>query len=215
MNNFNKINHHLSFCRGPMVHIWSEELQWYLLEIYESFVGDWSLVQYTCMRPFTWYNYFAKQTRNKFRVKILGMINDEIVTLVDHTYNDTNENVLLRFTTDSYDETKIWAQQAIKFMKENQSNVTVQSRFADRLLIDFPDSKVIFTKDANLNWFESLDFYASYDIGKFHILKTPLGEWGASQGIYSNHTRPQVSSHHKTDWIGLSSEEIFNDIMNL
>ena len=187
----------------------------YLLEIYESFAGDWALTQYTCMPPYSWYNFFAKQTRNKFRVKILGFVNDEIVTLLDHTYNDTNENVLLRFSTDSYKETKIWAEQSMKFMNNTNSIVTVESKFADRLLIDYPNSNIKITDNANLNWFESTNFYASYDIGRFHIPKTALGEWGSSHAIYSNHTKPQVSSQHKIDWVGLSSEEIFNDIMNL
>jgi len=215
MYKINKINHHLSFTKGPTIHIWAEDLPWYLYEIYEHFAGDWSLVQYHVMSPYTWYNYHAKQNRKNYRIKVSGFINDEFVTLIDHIYDETDENVLLKFKTDSYNETKIWTEQSIQYKKLTLCNVTIESKFYERLREDYKYSGLNFEGSVPTDFLNPGEFYASFTIGKIHYTPESLGEWGSNHMVYSNHTKPQVSHNHKIPWLGLSSEEIFNDIMNL
>lgn len=215
MNNFSLINHHLSFCQGVVLHVWDKEYPIYQFELSEKYGGKWVHLHHGTVLPYNFYNYCGKQTRTDYRVKVIAFHNDELITLIDHTYNDTNESVLLSFKTDSYKEAQIWTDLTLKWNSKNMSKVTIESKFADRLQKDYKDEDLTFVVKENINTVQPDKYYAYYRIGKFHIPEEPLGHWGSAYSLYENHFAPRVSEFNKNRWLGMSSEDIFNDIMNL
>ena len=215
MKDFSKIYCNINFVNGVFVEILDTYSQNYLVEFYENSGHGWSLVSNTFLYPSTWFRYVGKKFRNNWRVMVYGWYNNKPELLVQHTFNETDEKVLLNFKSDSFDETLLWVNLASEYRKNTQCKLDISTQFADRLNSVVSDKEITFIKDKiELSNFWC-PYYAEFKIGKFHFTHNSYGEWGSGWPVYQNHTKPNVSELHRNDWLGLSSTELFKDIMNL
>jgi hypothetical protein len=215
MKDFSKIHCNINFVDGVFVEILDFYSQNYLIEFYENTGRGWSLVSHSILYPNTWFKYVAKKFRNNWRVLVYGWYDNNPELLVQHTFNESDEKVLLNFKSDSYKESLEWAKLAVKYKDNTQCNLEIYSKFSERLKNNISDKKITFLSDKPEFTNFGCPYYAEFKIGKYHFTHNAYGEWGSGWPIYQNHTKPNVSDQHRTDWLGLSSTELFNDIMNL
>ena len=126
-----------------------------------------------------------------------------------------DKNVALTFNTDSYSEARIWTELAIKYRDNFRTNLTIISKFSGRLTNEYKDSKITFFDKSFTVEYDSDKYYSHFKIGRYNIKRDSLGEWGSGWVFCSNHTKPNISSEHRADWISFDSTELFNNIMNL
>ena len=103
MKDFSNIPVNINFIGGAFVDIQDSSSEKYLIEYYENTGHGWSLVSYNVIHSYTWFKYVAKQFRVNWKIKIYGWFDNQIKQVCEHTYNESDENVLLRFKTDSYE----------------------------------------------------------------------------------------------------------------
>lgn len=215
MKDFSKIYCNINFVDGVFVEILDTYSTNYLVEFYEKSESGWSFVSHTFLYPSTWFKYVGKKFRNNWRVLVYGWSNNEPELLVQHTFNESDEKVLLSFKTDSFSESLLWSNLASNYRIKTNCTLEIYSNFADRLESIVSDKKIKFIKDKpNFTNF-NCPYYAEFKIGKSHFTHTSYGEWGTGWPIYQNHTKPNISMLHRNDWLGLSSTELFNDIIKL
>ena len=100
--------------------------------------------------------------------------------------------------------------------KKFNCSITVVSRFKDRLIKDLNIPVLLETPE---NYTE--DFYSSFIIGKNNTISQfnevfPISYLPKSfNSPLTNGSNPYYSSYHKNNFIGMTPEEIFKDIMNL
>jgi hypothetical protein len=214
MTDFNNIGCTINFVDGVFINIWDTWSHRYLVEVYENYGNDWALVNYNIMSPQNWFVHLGKKFRNEWRVKIWGWENNYPVLVTQHTFNEADKEVALTFDTDSYKESCTWSEQSIDYRDKVRTNLTVYSKFSDRLSQQYVDSKITFLPLTNIDRLDT-KYYSRFKIGRFNIKRESLGEWGSGFLFCSNHTKPNVSSEHKNNWLPFNSKELFNDIMNL
>ena len=108
MKDFSNIPISINFIGGAFVDIQDSSSEKYLIEYYENTGHGWSLVSYNVIYCYTWFKYVAKQFRVNWKIKIYGWYDNKVVQVSEHTYNETDENVLLRLKTDSFEECLEW-----------------------------------------------------------------------------------------------------------
>jgi len=216
MQDFSLIEADVNFLNGVYAHISDGKNDYYALEFYEKFGEDWVIV-WSSQKwyPYHWFRH-NKKFRNFWRVKIWGWEDDSPKQLLSKTYSDKGENVCLEFVHDSYKTHKKWTELAIKFSSDNECKIIIVSKFYSRLEEEFFGEKIFFSSPIN-DWdsfFESEQIYSKFTISKFDI-QSRTEDWWESRMIFENHANPVKTWHHRKDWVGLSDEQIFNDIMGL
>jgi hypothetical protein len=215
MKDFSNIPISINFIGGAFVDIQDSSSEKYLIEYYENTGHGWSLVSYNVIHCYTWFKYVAKQFRVNWKIKIYGWYNNKVIQVSEHTYNETDENVLLRLKTDSYEECLEWFNLSVQFKKNTGCNLHIYSKFNDRLKSHNKLPEIIFEDiEPTVSNFPT-KYYADYAIDRHHLLHLSYGEWGSGWVLYQNHTEPNVSYHHRNDWLKMTSKQLFNDIMNL
>jgi hypothetical protein len=215
MNNFKNINCKINFVDGVFINIYDSWNTEYLVEVYENFGNDWALSSHSFLNCGHWYKFIGKKFRNPWRVKIWGWENEQPVLVAEETYDEMDKNVALTFDTDSYSEARIWTELAIKYRDKFRTNLNIISKFSGRLTNEYKDSKITFFDKSFTVEYDSDKYYSHFKIGRYNIKRDSLGEWGSGWRFCSNHTKPNISSEHRADWISFDSTELFNNIMNL
>jgi len=163
MEDFSKINHRITFNLGPKIEIFDTHSPVYLIEYYEWFGDDWALI-YTNhnIKAFHWFKH-NKAFRTKWQIKIWGVENELPVLLTQHTYNEENKNVLLKFEYPSYKIHKAWFEKAIKYMEKTGVNLFIESKYAEKLKNEFDTNITLINKTDNFDGFINLNqIYATY-----------------------------------------------------
>ena len=215
MRNFNTIPISINFNGGVFVEIQDGSSEKFLIEFYENTGYGWSLVSTEITFAHSWFKYVGKQFRVNWKIKIYGWYDNNVVQVCEHTYNETDENVLLKLKTDSYEECLEWFNLSIQFKKDTGSNLFIYSKFNNRLKLTkkLPDVNFVDTDEIINNSYTN--YYTSYIIDRHHVTQLTYGEWGSGWPIYQNHTEPALSYFHRNDWLKMNSKQLFNDIMNL
>lgn len=215
MEDFSKINHRITFNLGPKIEIFDTHSPVYLIEYYEWFGDDWALI-YTNhnIKAFHWFKH-NKAFRTKWQIKIWGVENELPVLLTQHTYNEENKNVLLKFEYPSYKIHKAWFEKAIKYMEKTGVNLFIESKYAKKLKNEFDTNITLINKTDNFDGFINLNqIYATYEIFRHEIQSKSFNSW-ESDGIFENHANHYKSFQHRNDWIKFSNEELIDDILGL
>lgn len=215
MKNFSNIPIIINFNNGPFIEIQDATSEKYLLEFYENTGYGWSLVSNEITHSYSWFKYVAKQFRVNWKLKVYAWYDNNVVQVCEHTYNETDENVLIKLKTDSYEECLEWFNLSIQFKKNTGCKLFIYSKFNNRLksINTLSDVNFVDTDDIINN--SNTIYYASYTIDRHHILSLTYGEWGTSWPLYQNHSEPNLSYFHRNDWLKMNSKQLFNDIMNL
>lgn len=215
MTDFEKIKATVDFIDGPKIEIGDSHSENFLVELYEDLGGEWGIIYSNHeFKPFMWYKYLRK-FRTKWRVNIWGIENFEPVLLFQHTYNEQDKKILLRFDSPSYDVNYRWLLKAESFGKSTGSEILVSSKFHDRLRKNYSGSVQIIEQQKDfIGYCETNGIYASYDIGK-HDIQSNMWDFWESGGIFENHASYYASWHHPQNWIGLSNEDLFDNILGL
>jgi hypothetical protein len=215
MKNFCNIPININFNGGAFVEIQDSSSEKYLIEFYENTGYGWSLVSNEITYQYSWFKYVAKQFRVNWKIKVYAWYENNVVQVCEHTYNEMDENILLKLKTDSYEECLEWFNLSLQHKKNTGCNLHIYSKFNNRLKLINKSSEIIFEdKDEVVNN-TNTKFYASYSIDRHHFAHLSYGEWGTGWSLYQNHTEPNVSYHHRNDWLKMNSKQLFNDIMNL
>lgn len=215
MEDFSKINHRITFNLGPKIEIFDTHSPVYLIEYYEWFGDDWALI-YTNhnIKAFHWFKH-NKAFRTKWQIKIWGVENELPVLLTQHTYNEENKNVLLKFEYPSYKIHKVWFEKSIKYMEKTGVNLFIESKYAKKLKNEFDTNITLINKTDNFDGFINLNqIYATYEIFRHEIQSKSFNSW-ESDGIFENHANHYKSFQHRNDWIKFSNEELIDDILGL
>ena len=215
MEDFSKINANITFNVGPKIEVLDNHSPVYLIEYYEWFNNDWALI-YTNhnIKPFHWFKH-NKAFRTKWQIKIWGVENELPVLLTQHTYNEENKNVLLKFEYPSYKIHKAWFEKAIKYMEKTGVNLFIESKYAEKLKNEFDTNITLINKTDNFDGFINLNqIYATYEIFR-HEIQSKSFNWWESDGIFENHANHYKSFQHRNDWIKFSNEELIDDILGL
>jgi len=159
-----------------------------------------------------WRSYF--ELRLKWRFKVWGYVNDEILLLHDEIYNEKYKDVVIRFSNYIYSSHKKWLYQSLNLSKRYNFHPIIVSRFSDRLKHEFPDyeSSIFSEKEYEFSGIKN-HAYAEYTIKRNVIAFNSSNDWH-TEGVFSNNSVFFKSWKHKRDWVGMSDEELFNDIMN-
>jgi len=210
MNDFSNISHGISFNYGPRIDIWDFKCPEYMVEFYEMVEGGWGLQNvYMPMLPNHFFLNDGARYRNKWKIKVWGWVDGQPVQVLEHTYNETDKQIQIIFDSDNFKEHIIWYNLTKKFQNDFNCNVTISSKFKDKLISLFNNNDVTFLDDEN-----NQNFYATYRIGRYNIPHHPNHEWG-NGFMNPNQSRPKMSFDHPNDWYKMTSEQLFNDIMNL
>jgi len=210
MSDFSQISHGISFNYGPRIDIWDFMCPEYMVEFYEMVEGGWGVQNvYMPLYPNHFFLNNGSRYRNQWKIKVWGWINGEPTQLLEHTYDEKNKQIKIVFDSDNFKEHIIWYNLSKKFQDDFACKVIISSEFSDRLISLFGDKQILFLNDSNDN-----NIYATYHIGRYNIPHHPNHEWG-SGFMNPNQSRPKMSFDHPNDWYPLTSEELFNDIMNL
>jgi hypothetical protein len=215
MEDFSKINHRITFNLGPKIEIFDTHSPVYLIEYYEWFGDDWALI-YTNhnIKAFHLFKH-NKAFRTKWQIKNWGVENELPVLLTQHTYNEENKNVLLKFEYPSYKIHKAWFEKAIKYMEKTGVNLFIESKYAEKLKNEFDTNITLINKTDNFDGFINLNqIYATYEIFR-HEIQSKSFNWWESDGIFENHANHYKSFQHRNDWIKFSNEELIDDILGL
>lgn len=215
MKDFCNIPVNINFNGGAFVEIQDSSSEKFLIEYYENTGHGWSLVSSNVIHSYTWFKYVAKQFRVNWKIKIYGWYDNQVKQVCEHTYIESGENALLRLKTDSFEECLEWFNLPIQYKKDTGCNLHIYSKFNDRLKLHNKLPEIIFEDVEPPLSNSETKYYADYSIDRHHILHSSYGEWGSGWVLYQNHTEPNLSYHHRNDWLKMTSKQLFNDIMNL
>jgi hypothetical protein len=147
-------------------------------------------------------------------IKVWGYENDEPTLLVQHTYNETNKNVLLRFDYPSFLIQENWYNKAIQFKQTTNCNLFIETKFAEKL--KNIDNNIFLI--SSINEFEQFikdnQIYATYEVSRHEIQNTSF-DWWESGEIFENHAHHYKSFYHPVDWIKLPNEKLIDNILSL
>lgn len=215
MNDFSLINATVDWCCGPRLDIKDNSYSVYAINFNQKIRNDWcSIHEQNYFKPF----FFFKSNfrfRIKWQIKAWAYSND-LIQVMQKTYDETNKNICLNFNNDSYESHKLWYNKSIKLSKENNFNLFIISKFEDRLRKDIVDPQCRIIKSIDdFEFFKSKNnIYAYYNIGRNEML-TFTEDWWHSGKIFVNHSRLISSWDHPQDWLGMNDEEIYNNIMDI
>ena len=217
MEDVSLINHQIKFHDGCRVDIWDHHSDTYLLEFYEREGNDWSLIQaFHTVPKFSYYHLMIKKFSIDWQVRISGWEDDQIKTLVVHTYSHYNKNILLIFDSDRYKDHLSWLNCAEDMVEKFNCSVAVVSRFKERLN---REANVSILSEIPQNYEE--EFYSSFIIGVNNTMSQFNEIFSVSylpksfNSPLTNGSNPYYSSNHKNNFIKMTPEELFKDIMNL
>lgn len=209
MDIIKKINSSIHFNGGPTVDILDNHSPKYLVEFYENLGSDWSLVHSMHdIRPFHFYAY-KRKFRTNWRIKVWGW-EDKPVLVLDHIYDETNQNILLVFEHNNYNVQRVWLDTAIKYRDKHRCNLSIRSKFYDRFKKEFNNTQISFyDMTENIN----KTFYATYKVKKFDIQSQTANFW-ESELIYENHSMAYKTWEIPVDWVTIPNEKIIDYILN-
>lgn len=217
MEDISLIEHQIRFHNGCRVDIWDSHSDNYLLEFYEKDGEDWGLVQsFHDIPKFSFYHFMAKRFSLNWQIRISGWEDNDIKTLVVHTYSHFNKNILLVFESDRFKDHTEWLDQCVIMKKKYNCSITVVSRFKSRLTGDL---KIPILDEVPPDYFE--DFYSSFIIGKNNTISQFDEIFSISyvpknfNSPLTNGSNPYYSSYHRNNFIRMTPAELFKDIMNL
>lgn len=217
MEDISLIEHRIRFHQGCRVDIWDNHSENYLLEFYEREGEEWGLVQsFHTVSKFSFYHLMVKKFSTEWQVRISGWEDEKIKPLVIHTYTHKEKDILLVFDSDSFEEHKVWISLASEMEKSYNCRLTVVSRFHNRFK---ESSKVDIVSEIPDNYTEN--FYSSFVIGRCNSISQFNEIFSISYMPKSldlpltNGSNPYYSSYHRNNFIRMTSEELFKDIMNL
>ena len=209
MDIIKKINSSIHFNGGPTVDILDNHSPKYLVEFYENLGSDWSLVHSMHdIRPFHFYAY-KRKFRTNWRIKVWGW-EDKPVLVLDHIYDETNQNILLVFEHNNYNVQRVWLDTAIKYRDKHRCNLSIRSKFYDRFKKEFKNTQISFY-DMTENIYKT--FYATYKVKKFDIQSQTANFW-ESELIYENHSMAYKTWEIPVDWVTIPNEKIIDYILN-
>lgn len=215
MNDFNLINASVDWCEGPRLDLNDDRYPVYAVNFNQKIKNNWcSIHENYNFKPFCYFKSNFK-FRIQWKIKIWGF-DENIVQVFENTYDEKNKNICLQFNGDIYKSHKLWLEKSIKLSKQCNFNLYVISKFSDRLKKDFITSRFkSYNLIEDLNSFKiSENIYAKYTIDRKEIL-TKTEDWWQTGKIFVNHSRPAISWDHPEDWIGMSDEQIYNNIMDI
>lgn len=217
MEDFSLIEHQIRFHQGCRVDIWDDHSETYLLEFYEKEGKDWALVQsFHTIPKFSFYHLTAKKFSTEWQVRISGWENNGVKPLVVHTYSHYNKNILLILESDRYKDHFLWVDSAASMKRKYNCSITVVSKFKTRMR---EQTNVTVLEEIPKNY-ES-DFYSSFVIGRDNSISQFKEIFSISYlpktlgSPLTNGSSPYYSSSHRNNFIRMSPEEIFKDIMNI
>ena len=217
MEDVSLIEHQIRFHEGCRVDIWDHHSDTYLLEFYEKEDGDWSLIQsFHTVPKFSYYHFMVKKFSIDWQVRISGWEDNQIKPLVVHTYSHYNKNILLIFDSDRYKDHISWMNSVVAMKRKFNCSVTVVSRFKERLTKEI---NVPILSEIPKNYME--EYYSSFTIG----INNSISQFNEIFSIsylpknfnspLTNGSNPYYSSYHKNNFIKMTPEELFKDIMNI
>jgi len=215
MEDIKLINCNCNFINGPLIEVLDEHSENYIIEFYERLGDEWGLIftNHT-FKPFTWFRHLRK-FRTKWRIKVWGIENEKPVLLFQHTYDENNKKILLRFDSPVFQTHLTWLFKTNKFSESFNCKIIIESKFKDRLEKSYKTNCEFIEKINDLNQFcEENEIYASYKIGRSDIQSNTWNFW-ESNGIFENHTQHHDSWDHPSDWIKFRDEDLFENILAL
>lgn len=215
MSDFSLIKANVDWCNGPTFEILDNTFPFYAINFNQKIKNNWCSVHESCnFKPFSYFKTNFK-FRIKWQIKAWGFT-DNIVQVFEETYNETNKNICIKLNSDNYADHKLWCLKSIKLSNNCNFNLFIISKFANRLKIEFKNGPVrFFNQVDNFEIFKHKEkIYAVYNIDRKEIL-THTANWWETGLIFINHSRAVKSWHHPQDWVGMTSEEIYNNIMDI
>ena len=215
MEDIKKIDANTSFLLGPKVEITDNHSQFYLVEFYEKMGNEWALVRSIHdFKPYTWFKY-NRTFRTKWRVKIYGLENDLPSLVYQHTYNETDKNILITFDEPNFDTQLKWLIKVNEFSKKYHCNVIIDTQFKKRLVSNLNTSVRVTDKITDYELYCSENnIYAHYKIGKYDIQSRSYN-WWESDGIFENHAKHYKSWDYPDNWIKFANEDLIDNILSL
>jgi len=215
MEDINNINAISTFIMGPKIDVFDNHSEIYLVEFYEKLGTEWALVKSIHdYKPFTWFQY-NRTFRTQWQIRVYGLENELPKLVYQHTYNETNKNVLITFDEPNYDVQLKWLIKVDGFAKKFNCNVTVDTQFKERLKKNVVTSVKLIDKIKNYNEYTSNEnIYAHYNIGKRDI-QSKSWEWWESGGIFENHSKHYISWDYPDNWIKFANEDLIDNILGL
>lgn len=174
-----------------------------------------------------WYNVYEKpdlnnnnflisyfQFRMKWRFKVWGFVDEQLKLLYDEIYDERDKKVIIHFSSHIYSSHEKWLDQSLDLSKKYRFHPIIVSRFSERLKIYSPNGQHTIISPQEYEQTEiKNDAYAEYYIRRNKISMNSSDDWETG-GIFTNNTIFFRSWHHKNDWMGMTDEQLFNDIMN-
>ena len=215
MEDIKNINAMTTFRQGPKVEVLDYHSSVYLVEFYEKLGNEWALVRSIHdFKPYTWFKY-NRTFRTKWRIKIYGIENDLPKLVYQHTYNETDKNILLSFDEPNFEVQLKWLIKVNEFSKNFDCNVFVETQFKKRLQKNLNTPVKLIDKLSEYEqFFNENSIYAHYKIGKYDI-QSKSYDWWESKGIFENHAKHYESWDYPDNWIKFANEDIIDNILGL
>ena len=217
MNDISLIHHQIKFHNGCRVDIWDHHSETYLLEFYEKDRDDWALVKgFHTISKFTFYHFGVKKFSTQWQIRISGWEKNKIKPLAVHTYSHYNKDILLIFDSDRFEDHVIWAEISAQMVEKYKCSITIVSKFKDRIL---KDPRISILDHIPEDYFDR--FYSSFGIGKNNTVSQfdeipSVTYFPKSLDLpLNNGTNPYYSSYHRNNFIRMTAEELFKDIINI
>jgi hypothetical protein len=203
----------VNWINGPYINVLDDVCDVYALNLLIYHNDEWyNMIERCDFKTFHFYKSFFT-FRAKWRFKLHGLINNELKLLHDEIYDESNKTVAIEFDNNIYDCHRDWAMQVGGLVSKYNFNPLIISKFSERLKKEFEGYENYFiTKQQYQEKNLQNSIYAKYDIKRNNIELNTSDDWG-SGCIFINNTVPFASFNHRKNWIGMTHEELFNDIM--
>jgi hypothetical protein len=211
MDIIKKANCYADFTDGPCVHILDDRSEFYLVEFFEKLGDSWALVN-SChdIKPFHYYKY-ARKFRTDWKIQVWGWENEFPIKVYEHIFNENGKNVLLTFCDYSFSVQSSWFKKALEYKQKTGCNLTIQTKFKERLINLFGESSCKFILPGES---ATSDFYACFEIKKFDI-QSRTESWWESDLIYENHSKAYKTWDIPIDWVSIPNDEIIKYILGI
>jgi autotransporter strand-loop-strand O-heptosyltransferase len=203
-----------SFNNGPRIDIIDGDLDLYSTQLFEYVNG----LLYAVTSFEQGNNTFVKHMRQWYtdwEIRVYGWTEQNGLELKGrHRFNLTDKNVKINIDSDNIVDAKIWLNYVIEFKNKYNCVVYINSKFNDRLFKFVKNTSDIHKYDPS----QIIDFYATYDIGRYDLKKYGVDIWGNFEhynGNIKEGHRVYKSFKNPSDWSNLPTGQIATDILGL
>jgi len=204
---FTTINAEVSYNGSPRIAINDNKCNVYLMQLFYTYQDKWTLEHDdTQFQPYHYWQSFTT-LRNKWKVEIYGIVDDQLTILLRNTYNETGRRVVFVLDSESSSLDAICIKKAIEFQKQTYSFVFVKTRFY-KLLKDMGNP---FVKVVDLST-DIDNVYSTFNIRQNEILTNQHSDW-ISDKHWPIRGKAIETFDHQHNWMYYSPERIFDDIV--